>query len=81
MFNIYLRVKKNTIKLLPERVQRLQRHDHGVGGRRVHEGEAQQVVDAHGLQLQHRRRQVGALDLGHVGGQHLVSARGGEIIA
>lgn len=44
-------------------------------GGRVHEVEGEQVVDAHGLELEHRGGQVGALDLGHWGGEHFIPVR------
>ena len=43
-------------------IEVLQRPYQGLGGRRVHEVEAQQVVDAHGLELQYDRSQVGSLN-------------------
>lgn len=42
---------------------------------RVHEVKAQQVVDAHGLQGEHRHAQIGALDLWHAARQHLIAKR------
>eukprot|EP00962_Isochrysis_galbana_P052295 scaffold23680_cov114-Isochrysis_galbana.AAC.1 len=42
-------------------------HSH-LYGRRVHEVKVQEVVDPHGLHLEHGVAQVCPLDLGHVGG-------------
>mmetsp|Transcript_38971 Transcript_38971/g.96648 ORF Transcript_38971/g.96648 Transcript_38971/m.96648 type:complete len:337 (+) Transcript_38971:295-1305(+) len=47
-----------------ERVELLERADERLRGRRVHEVEMQQVVDAEALEQQHHVAQVGALDLG-----------------
>jgi len=59
-----------------KRVEHLQRGDERLHRRRVHEVEAEQVVDAHRLEVQNDVREVGALDLGNVVGQHL-AAEGG----
>ena len=56
-----------------ERVQLLHGGDQGLHGRGVHEVEGQQVVDPHRLQGQDGAGQIGPLDLGHGGGQHLVT--------
>lgn len=53
-------------------VELLHGRDQRLHGRNVHKVEGQLVVDAHRLQTQHHARRVGPLDLGHVGGQHLV---------
>mmetsp|Transcript_33044 Transcript_33044/g.82292 ORF Transcript_33044/g.82292 Transcript_33044/m.82292 type:complete len:263 (-) Transcript_33044:1687-2475(-) len=58
-----------------EGVERLHRRDESLHGRRVHEVEVEQIVHAHRLHLEHRVPQVGPLDLGHRGGQHLVLVR------
>ena len=49
--------------------------DHGLNRRRVHEVEADQVVDAHRLELQHGVPQVGPLDLRHGVREHLILER------
>ena len=56
-----------------ERVQLLHGRDQSLHGRGIHEVEGQQVVDPHGLQGQDGAGQIGPLDLGHGGGQHLVT--------
>ena len=58
-----------------ERVQLLHGGDERLERRRVHEIEGEQVVDAHGLELEHGAREVRALDLGHRRGEHLVAVR------
>ena len=56
-----------------ERVQLLHGGDQGLHGRGVHKVEGQQVVNPHGLQRQDGAGQIGPLDLGQGGGQHLVT--------
>ena len=47
--------------------------DEGLHRWGVHEVKREQIIDSHGFQGQHGARQVGALDLRHVGRQHFVS--------
>ena len=47
--------------------------DQRLRGRGIHEVKRQKVVDAHGFQRQKGTSQVGALDLRHRRGEHLVS--------
>mmetsp|Transcript_2909 Transcript_2909/g.8721 ORF Transcript_2909/g.8721 Transcript_2909/m.8721 type:complete len:305 (-) Transcript_2909:913-1827(-) len=58
-----------------ERVEALHGGDERLHRRRVHKVKVEQVVDAHRLHLQHGVAQIGALDLGHGRGQHLVLVR------
>ena len=64
--------KKHEGKLFYARLHGIGRAASYLHRRRVHEVEGEQVVDAHGLERQDRAGQVGALDLGHGGRQHLV---------
>lgn len=50
-----------------QRVEELQAAHDGGARRRIHEVKPQHVVDAQGLELQHRVAQVGALDFGRRG--------------
>ena len=56
-----------------ESVQLMECSDHGVERWGVHEVEVDQVVDAHRLQLQQSRRQIGTLDFRHWSRQHFIS--------
>ena len=56
-----------------ESMQALHGHDERLHGRRVHEIERKQVVDSHGLEREHCGGQIGALYLGHIGGEHFVA--------
>ncbi len=47
-----------------------------VARRRVHEIELEHIVDAERLEQQHRVAEIGALNLGNVGHQHLVLEHG-----
>mmetsp|Transcript_56637 Transcript_56637/g.123121 ORF Transcript_56637/g.123121 Transcript_56637/m.123121 type:complete len:454 (-) Transcript_56637:502-1863(-) len=59
----------------PQRIQRLHRHDQRLDGRGVHKVKVDDVVDAHGLEREHRVAEVGPLDLRHRRRQHLVAER------
>lgn len=51
----------------------LQGGDEGLGGRRIHEVEGDEVVDSHGFEGEDGRGEVGSLNFGDGVGKHLVS--------
>eukprot|EP00162_Nutomonas_longa_P013791 comp21710_c0_seq1/m.48328 comp21710_c0_seq1/g.48328 ORF comp21710_c0_seq1/g.48328 comp21710_c0_seq1/m.48328 type:complete len:398 (-) comp21710_c0_seq1:968-2161(-) len=56
-----------------KRMQTRERRDQTLHGRRIHEIEAEQIVDPHRLELEHRVAQIAALNLWHGGREQLVA--------